>query len=262
MEAFKHESSRGFYTFTGTFGGVPMSVVTSLMGYPNMDIMVRELRMVVDGEIGLIRFGSSGGLGRMPAGGVAVATEGSIMVQQNVDAFHNSGSKLPPYLISKPVLADSVMSATLEDELSTALAAGLEKAEVPPVVPGLNVTADSFYSSQGRDTVGFDDRNDDLVKAVMDRYPHAVTFEMETFQLLLLAATATPTRIRATAAAMALNNRETGDLVDADAIAHLEHAGAQACFSTLAKTVLEGTMTEDELAPALNNKWKLGSDEL
>ncbi len=51
------------------------------------------------------------------------------------------------------------------------------------VVPCLNATADSFYSSQGRTDANFDDRNETLIDEIIGKFPTATTLEMETFQL-------------------------------------------------------------------------------
>jgi hypothetical protein len=54
------------------------------------------------------------------------------------------------------------------------------------VVPCLNATADSFYSSQGRTDANFDDRNETLIDEIIAKFPAATTLEMETFQLCAL----------------------------------------------------------------------------
>ena len=39
VELLMVESSRGFLTVTGAFHGVPVSIITHLMGFGNIDIM-------------------------------------------------------------------------------------------------------------------------------------------------------------------------------------------------------------------------------
>jgi uridine phosphorylase len=51
-----------------------------------------------------------------------------------------------------------------------------------PIVEGLNATADSFYSSQGRVTSNFDDYNETLVDDLASQN-QVTTLEMETFHL-------------------------------------------------------------------------------
>ena len=69
------------------------------------------------------------------------------------------------------------------------------------VLEGINLTADSFYSSQGRVDSSFEDHNETLLQDVVQTYPKAVSLEMETFQLFHLAQLARPRGcIRAAAA--------------------------------------------------------------
>lgn len=52
---FTVASERGFITYTGRFRGVPVSIVSIGMGYPNMDFFVREIRECVQGDLVIIR---------------------------------------------------------------------------------------------------------------------------------------------------------------------------------------------------------------
>lgn len=96
-------SKRGYVVYTGKKNGVPVSIVVTLMGGPNMDFVVRELRAVVDGEIAMFRLGSCGSIHPdAPAGGIVVATEGSIHVDRNYDYFSQTSSGGSPYRICGP----------------------------------------------------------------------------------------------------------------------------------------------------------------
>lgn len=79
---FMYESSRGFLTITGNYQGVPISIVSTMMGTPNMDFVVRENRAIVDGQMAFIRLGTCGALQR-PAklGDAIVAFPGSISIR-------------------------------------------------------------------------------------------------------------------------------------------------------------------------------------
>lgn len=48
-------SERGFTTITGRFRGVPVSIVSIGMGYPNMDFFVREVRECISGDMYIVR---------------------------------------------------------------------------------------------------------------------------------------------------------------------------------------------------------------
>ena len=52
---FAFHSERGFFTITGTYKGVPVSIVSIGMGFPNMDFFVRECRELLEGEMVVIR---------------------------------------------------------------------------------------------------------------------------------------------------------------------------------------------------------------
>lgn len=52
---FALQSERGFLTLTGTYKGVPVSIVSIGMGFPNMDFFVRECRELLEGEMVVVR---------------------------------------------------------------------------------------------------------------------------------------------------------------------------------------------------------------
>jgi uridine phosphorylase len=69
------------------------------------------------------------------------------------------------------------------------------------VLEGVNFTADSFYSSQGRLDDSFADHNATLLDDLVRAQPQATSLEMETFQLFHLARLCRPPgAIRASAA--------------------------------------------------------------
>lgn len=112
-----------------------------------MDFFVREVRTVVDGPMAIIRFGTCGGLCPEHAkdGTVVVSSKGSMLVTRNYSYFASSGSAKSagesPYIFHEIAPANADMSASLLKELT-------ESCGVERVHAGLNVTADSFYSSQ------------------------------------------------------------------------------------------------------------------
>lgn len=48
---------------------------------------------------------------------------------------------------------------------------------------GMNLSADSFYCSQGRIGSHFDDRNETLVDELLELHPELTSFEMESYHL-------------------------------------------------------------------------------
>lgn len=178
---FMHESNRGFTTYTGTFEGVPVSIVAIGMGYPMMDFFVREGRTIVSGPMAIIRFGSCGSLDPEEEIGSFCVVDTSILVRRNVDAMLEEKSDQPYYLISKPCEASK--------DLTDVLKRSMEDAGVV-VNSGINATADSFYCSQGRLEDAFVDHNDGLLANLRTNY-NIRTLDMETFHLFHLAKCAT-----------------------------------------------------------------------
>lgn len=218
-----------------------MSVVATGMGIPMMDFVVRECCAVTDGEMLFVRFGTCGTVdGDLPIGRVCVSSEGSVLCRRNEDAWL-PGSSEPPYVFSKTVAADK--------ELSDALFAQMQKSVGhDKVVHGLNCTADSFYSSQGRLTADFEDRNEDVIESVRKHFPACKTLEMETFQLFHLAHCSRSHRIRASAACIVLANRVNNTFLGHDDKRHLEQEGGRAVLEALISVPLTRVMDTPECA--------------
>ncbi|KAL5519701.1 hypothetical protein ACEPAG_1361 [Sanghuangporus baumii] len=191
---FRLSSERGFLTITGRFHGVPISIVSIGMGYPNMDFFVREVRECVEGDLVIVRLGSCGGLTDHPVGTLVVPTA-SVAVRRNYDYdFLNSTNSAngPAYQITKPVAADPQLQTFLANKLRSATPLD------PPAViidNAVNASADSFYSSQGRQTA-FPDHNETLIDDLIKEVPGLATLEMETFHLLHLASVWRPRHVQ------------------------------------------------------------------
>ncbi len=246
-------SARGFVTYTGRFEGVDVSIVAIGMGLAMADFFVRETRQIVAGPMLVARYGTCGILvPGIAAGGVLVATEGSVLVQRNPDAFlssddaneasasasgnggggpHHHKRRVEPYLIFRPQPADGALSEALVRELRAELGDGR-------VVGGLNASADSFYSSQGRRDEHFEDDNGELLDRLRREYPSVASMEMETFQLLALAGASKNRCIRAGAASIGLANRPTGEVCSEAVLDDLEVRGGRAVLQALVRTEL------------------------
>eukprot|EP00879_Flechtneria_rotunda_P020628 GHRR01021707.1.p1 GENE.GHRR01021707.1~~GHRR01021707.1.p1 ORF type:complete len:312 (+),score=96.98 GHRR01021707.1:257-1192(+) len=177
---FQHLSGRGFLTITGLYAGTPVSIITTLMGMPNMDFVVREARAVVDGQMAVVRLGTCGAL-RPPAvlGSLIIASKGAICIRRDPDAWTYRDGR-PHYTVSAPVPADTQLAQLVVE-------AATEQVGVQAVVQGLNATADSFYSSQGRLGCHFEDGNEAINEQLLQLHAQLVSLEMETFHLLDLA---------------------------------------------------------------------------
>lgn len=181
---FRLATERGFLTITGRYQGVPLSIVSIGMGSAMADFFVREVRECLSGDMVVVRLGSCGGLVDVKVGSVVVP-RASIAVNRNYDFdFQTGQSTEPPYRYSQPVHAD--------EELRAAVAKTLRDTRPPTVAAGvitdtINASTDSFYSSQGRQT-SFPDYNSGVIKDLQSLHKDLATFEMETFQILHLAA--------------------------------------------------------------------------
>uniref|UniRef100_A0A0W0F9X7 Nucleoside phosphorylase domain-containing protein n=1 Tax=Moniliophthora roreri TaxID=221103 RepID=A0A0W0F9X7_MONRR len=181
---FTLESERGFLTITGRYKGTPITVLSIGMGAPNMDFFVREVRECLSGDMLVVRLGSCGCLINAPVGTVVVP-KACVAVTRNVDFdfLNPEASQEPPYRISKLVYGDTELHAQLKQSLEAAKPNNSETQILADIV---NASADSFYSSQGRQTA-FPDHNEHVIEDLL-KVPDVVTLEMETHHLYHLAA--------------------------------------------------------------------------
>lgn len=235
---FEHESHRKFLTLTGTFKGIPVTVVAIGMGFSLVDFFVRECRAVVQGDLLIVRLGSCGSISDRANVGTVVVPYESIGVLRNYDHFTgDEKTSSRPYTITRPLPCDK----TLHDQLYSAL-----QATKPVVDPKLfddnpnapvaldnikNASADSFYSSQGRQSDLFDDQNQELIKELQTQQPDLQTFEMETFLLNHLAISANASKsvqsgqqgtIRMGAVQMVFANRSSQAFITPEQVEILE----------------------------------------
>lgn len=197
-------SVKTFRVFTGTFRGVPVSIIATGMGYPMIDFVVREIRHVIEGPMAMIRYGTCGVINPdYQAGQVLVAAKGSIFAQTNCGEIIK-GNRDKAYTIAKPVLPDIGLSALLVNNMREII--GRDK-----VKEVMNCSADSFYGSEGRFDPNFEGYNETLIDDILSAYPQVVSLEMESFGLLNLATES----MHCTAAAIGLIQRGTSVLAHA-----------------------------------------------
>eukprot|EP01113_Clastostelium_recurvatum_P015331 TRINITY_DN1851_c0_g1_i2.p1 TRINITY_DN1851_c0_g1~~TRINITY_DN1851_c0_g1_i2.p1 ORF type:complete len:298 (+),score=35.84 TRINITY_DN1851_c0_g1_i2:21-914(+) len=228
-------SNRGFTVYTGTYKKTPLTIIATGMGTPMIDFVVRESRAVVDGPMAIVRFGTCGTpQTHIPIGTIMVADQ-SVLIRRNVDHWINeSGS---PYDISRPVPAHPALTEAVFSQLNDARTPyGVQR--------GSNATADSFYSSQGRQDPHFDDRNASLIDDLLVAHPGTTSLEMETFKLLHLAHCSRGV-VAAAAATIVLAQRRSGAFLSNDDKHVLERLCGQACMDALVSYPLESTMQGD-----------------
>ncbi|KAF9927032.1 hypothetical protein FBU30_003530 [Linnemannia zychae] len=260
---FSCASHRGFLTITGRYKDTPVSIVAIGMGVSMMDFFVRECRAVVDGPMIMIRFGSCGSLSDPKVGDICIPTS-SFIVQRNYDHFADgdSTSSSTPYTLSKKFNADPEVTEALYKNMSAQLGEN-------HVWKGINATADSFYSSQGRQDENFVDSNGELFTELIKHEPATMTLEMETFMLYHLAKTATAaplkdglkskastkdSSIRAGACMMVFAQRKSNEFISKESVARVEPLAGKAVFDSLVEIPLGD---ESELHATEGSVWAL-----
>ncbi len=222
------QTNRGFTTYTGEFRGTAVTVVATGMGMAMMDFMVREVSAVTPGPMVIVRFGTCGTLdASLPVGSLCLATA-SVACRRNEDAWA-SGSQEEPYVVSKSVVNSD---RHLQKALMKRIRESVDTAK-HLVTKGLNCTADSFYSTQGRTGPHFDDRNSALISRIKEAHPEVKTLEMETFQLLHLADCSQEHRIRAGALCIVLANRVSNDFLSVEGKHYLEQVAGKAILDAI-----------------------------
>jgi len=207
----------------------------------------------------VIRLGTCGTPRKeVPLGAVVVA-DSSVCVTSNFDAFLDTedqdeisesqdSPQESPYHISKPVKGNP--------KVFKALCSCLEsKTDDITVVKAMDVTGDSFFSSQGRRDDNFEDKNSTLLDDIMQTYPNAGSLQMETFQLFHLARLSKGS-IQAGACAIVLAQRRSNDFLDLQKKHVIEKISGSACLETLAHKweVNESELMNDDACVWNKNK--------
>lgn len=183
---FVRQAPRFFTSITGLYNGVPVTIIASLMGFPNMDFAVRELRHVVQGPMAIIRVGTCGSPAETKVGDITVPSEFHICLR-DPDHFGpgSEGSSLEQmYRVSKGIHCDSGLRKALFERVCVNCTGS-------KVIDGHNVSSCSFYSSQGRLDHNFNDRNQGLIDHLVRVVPQLVSIEMESGHLMDLASNCT-----------------------------------------------------------------------
>ena len=134
---------REFVTYTGSYRGMPVSVMGTGMGAANTEIAIIELcQLFADPtQMTVIRAGSCGAL-QAPIGlGHLVVTQGSYRLEETSLTFVGPG-----------------FPAVAHPEVVMSLLWAAEQAKVPHHL-GITATASGFYGAQGREVPGFHPRD-------------------------------------------------------------------------------------------------------
>ncbi len=163
-------SHREYVTVTGAYHGLRLSIMATGIGADNTEIAVVELKSLLEGEVRIIRAGTSGGLDPAASLGDLVVTWGAVRLETTSLAFVPSGYPA----VAHPEIAQSLRHAARELDL--------------PHHFGMTATAAGFYGAQGRQVAGFPVREPQLTEELAQI--GVKNLEMEASSLLTLAALA------------------------------------------------------------------------
>lgn len=130
-QVFHHLSSRGFATYTGTYKGIPVTIIGTGMGSSMIDFSIRENSAIIEGSIVMIRIGTCGSIDSSANVGDVIIQEQSVMITRNPDAFRKnyyesnvkreikiveklSSTELSYYRVSIPCKADDQLTAMVK----------------------------------------------------------------------------------------------------------------------------------------------------
>ena len=159
--------NREFVTFTGTYRGIPLTVIATGIGCDNTEIATIELAQIVERPT-FIRVGTSGALQDDIALGDLIISTGSVRLENTSTWFVHEG-----------------FPAVAHYEIVGALV-GAAKALRAPHHIGITATGSGFYGAQGRRGSGFEPRFPDLVGELSRM--GVKNLEMETSTLFTLCA--------------------------------------------------------------------------
>ena len=235
-------SSRGFCVHSGTYKGVPVTLIGTGMGVPMMDFMVRESLACVDGDVAYIRFGTCGGCStNVKCGDVGVASLGAAFLARNPNAFGEGGEDIAPYQFFKPAPCTESLAKTYKSNLVAQLGADRVK-------DVLDVTCDTFYASQAWPMRDFEDRNTTLLNDMKQAYEgQDLICEMETFHLYDLARCCRTRKMFVAAAAIVVDNQEAGahEWLSPEEVHAVEDEAAVAVLDTIISQELDAEMPRE-----------------
>lgn len=182
--------SREYITISGSYKGVPMTVMATGMGPDNTEIALVELSQIVKNPT-FIRIGTSGGLQKECAIGDVVISSGAVRLENTSTQFVHTGY---PAVAHHEVVMALIQSATAEKAAHHV---------------GLTATAPGFYGAQGRTTPHFKPLNPEIPAQLAEQ--NVLNFEMEASCLFTLSTLA---NYRAGAVCVVVANRHANQFSD------------------------------------------------
>lgn len=215
------QSNMIFCTYTGTYKGTPVSIIATGMGFAMVELMAVQARAIVDGPLDIIRFGTCGSLHvDVPIGCYGVANKAYFVRQEYEDG------EFPFEIARKPLPLDEQLHKIIMEEFS--------KHTEYRTVSGPDISADTFYASQGRHDSNFTNQNDKVISTMLQREPEALTFEMETYILAFLGQLPN-NNMRTGAVCLTLAQRTSGDFLDNETKYAMEVLAGQTILDIFAR---------------------------
>lgn len=197
-------SSREYLTVTGTYKGIPVSVMATGMGPDNTEIAVVEISQIVKSPT-LIRIGSCGALKKGIELGELVISTGAVRLENTSTYFVHEG-----------------YPAVAHHEVVAALISAAQKKKFRHHV-GITATAPGFYGAQARKVPGFPPRDAELLTKL--EAMNVSNIEMEASCLFTLA---TLKGFRAGAVCAVYSNRHKNKFIDTETM----RAAERECIET------------------------------
>ena len=201
---------REFASASGTYKGLPVSIVSTGIGTDNVEIVIAEILAITENPT-LMRVGSSGALQPGIALGDLVISTGAVRLETTTSWFVHDG-----------------YPAVAHHEAVVALIEAAERLGKRYHV-GLTATSPGFFGAQGRPIPQLPIRYPDLAEDMARE--RVMNFEMEASALLVLAGLA---RCRAGVVCAVYAQRTTGDFVTGAA----KDAAEAACVETGLESLL------------------------
>jgi uridine phosphorylase len=224
---FEHRH-REFATVTGTYRGLPVSIVSTGIGTDNVEITVAEI-LAITKRPTFIRVGSCGALQPEIGLGDLIVTSGAVRLEATTGYFvHEAYPAFAHY------------------EAIAALVEAAERLGHRHHV-GVTATAPGFFGAQGRPIPQLPIRYPDLAKEMARQ--RVLNFEMEASALLVLATLA---GCRAGVVCAVYAQRVTGDFVEGE---RKDRAEAD-CVETGLESLLILAQMDRQVASAAADRWR------
>lgn len=198
---------REYVTFTGTYKGIPITVMATGIGQGNMEIAMVELAQIIKKPT-IIRCGTSSGLQKN-------IRLGSLVISRGV---HDLGNLAIYYKISKSKVKGN-------PKVERALVQACDEMGVTSHV-GTTASAPGFYGPQGRKAKGFPISKPNIIKTLIKK--KVMNLEMEVATMFALASAV---KIPVGAICGAIGNRARNDFMDDQGIMKTE----QRCIAAVLK---------------------------